>query len=161
MESEGTDPSCVTRLMGAGPLEGASARAIWHGAICFGELFVRRERIVGGVGTRRCGSAGRLALPREMRWWPAGGCKKPMWQGRPRPCSKAEAALPHHAHVVLQLALLDRQGQGEADGREGESGKERTYSQMAPSGTAYRLSPNGSVVSPGSASYFISVVFPH
>ena len=69
--------------------------------------------------------------------------------------------MPHHAHAVLQLALLDRQGQGEADGREGESGKERTYSQMAPSGTAYRLSSNGSVVSPGSASYFISVVFPH
>jgi hypothetical protein len=26
-----------------------------------------------------------------------------MWQGRPRPCCKAEAALPHHAHSVLQL----------------------------------------------------------
>ena len=26
-----------------------------------------------------------------------------MWQGRPRPCSKAEAALPHHALSVSQL----------------------------------------------------------
>ena len=92
-KSDGTDPSCVTWLMGAGPSEGASAGAFWREAICFGELFVRRERSAGGVGTRRCGSAGRLALPREMRWWPAGGCKTRCGKGalalaaRPRrPC---------------------------------------------------------------------------
>ena len=47
-KSEGTDPSCVTWLMGAGPSEGASAGAFWREAICFGELFVRRERSAGG-----------------------------------------------------------------------------------------------------------------
>ena len=32
--------------------------------------------------------------------------QNPMWQGRPRPCSKAEAALPHRTRLVRQLPRL-------------------------------------------------------
>ena len=50
---------CVSFKRGTGPSENASAGANWHEVIRFGELFVRRERTVGG----KHGHAGRVTLP--------------------------------------------------------------------------------------------------
>ena len=55
---------CVSFKRGTGPSENASAGANWHEVIRFGELFVRRERTVGG----KHGHAGRVTLPQRARY---------------------------------------------------------------------------------------------
>ena len=39
-----------------------------------------------------------LRAQQQLTW-----LRNPLWQGRPRPCGKAEAALLHRVYEVLQL----------------------------------------------------------